>query len=525
MLTRRIIPCLDMSGGRVVKGVRFRELRDMGAPEALARTYESQGADELVLLDVAATPQGRGALLDVVARVADAIFIPFTVGGGIRSEQDARDLFAHGADKVSLNSAAVDDPELITRLAARYGSQAVVVAIDARRRPPAIAGSGRVGWEVLVRGARQETGLDAVAWAREAERRGAGEILLTSIDRDGTNEGYDLELVRAVAAAVGIPVIASGGAGSPAHFADVLAAGASAALAASLFHTGALSIGDVKACVARAGLPVRGLPAPEAIGAAVPEADEATRLFLDGLRFDDDGLVTVVAQSAEDDAVLMVAHANREAVRRTLAEGRAWYFSRSRGRLWRKGETSGHLQDVVAVERDCDGDALVYRVLPRGPACHTGLPRCFDSGRVIWRFTGRSADASPPSMGILDDLYAMAASRPRDADAASYTSRLLAAGPVAIARKAVEEACEVADATAAGDEEAIVQEIADLAYHLAVLLAALGISPSTIERELRRRRDPRWDANRRSTTRPEAKRRPSGPGAGDLALPRPEGAW
>ncbi len=250
MLAKRIIPCLDVSAGRVVKGINFVDLRDAGDPVEHARVYDAEGADELIFLDITATHEGRETMLDVVRRVADAIFIPFGVGGGIRSVEDMRDTLLAGADKTAINSAAVRDPALITAGAERFGSQCVVVAIDARW-------DGQ-RYEVVINGGRIPTGLDAVEWAREVERRGAGEILLTSMDRDGTRAGYDLDLTRAVAEAVTIPVIASGGAGTPEHFYEVLTAGkADAALAASLFHFRELSIGALKEYLAGRGVTVR----------------------------------------------------------------------------------------------------------------------------------------------------------------------------------------------------------------------------------------------------------------------------
>jgi len=235
-----------------VKGVRFVELRDAGDPAELAAAYDQAGADELVFLDITASSEERDILFDAVSRTADQVFIPLTVGGGVRSTDDMQQLLSHGADKVAVNTAALEDPELITRGAEIFGSQCVVVAIDARRRPEAS------GWEVFSHGGRREAGRDAVAWAREAEERGAGEILLTSMDRDGTKNGYDLELTAAVSQAVRLPVIASGGAGSAAHMFEALTTGgAEAALAASVFHFGELTIGQVKADLASRGLEIR----------------------------------------------------------------------------------------------------------------------------------------------------------------------------------------------------------------------------------------------------------------------------
>jgi cyclase len=253
VLARRIIPCLDIKDGRVVKGVRFVELADAGDPVALARRYEDEGADELVFLDITATVEGRQATLDVVRAVARELTIPFAVGGGVRSVEDVNDLLRAGCDKVSLNSAAVRDPHIISAAAHRFGAQCVVVAIDARR-------SGEVpsGFEVVIDGGRTGTGQDAVAWARMAERLGAGELLVTSIDRDGTKDGYDLELTRVIRDAVNLPLIASGGAGSLADFVMVfLQSDADAALAASLFHYAELSIGELKDGLADVGIVVR----------------------------------------------------------------------------------------------------------------------------------------------------------------------------------------------------------------------------------------------------------------------------
>ncbi len=249
MLARRIIPCLDVAGGRVVKGVHFESLRDAGDPVEQARHYDVEGADELVFLDISASPDERRTTLEMVARVADSIFIPFTVGGGIRSVEDAGAALRAGADKVSVNTAAVRDPSLVSRLADSFGSQCVVAAVDARRV------DGR--FTVMVNGGREATALEAVAWMRELERLGAGEVLLTSMDRDGTGKGYDLELLRAAAGAVAIPVIASGGAGSLAHLAEALEAGAHGVLAATIFHFRGSSLPEARAFLRERGYPVR----------------------------------------------------------------------------------------------------------------------------------------------------------------------------------------------------------------------------------------------------------------------------
>jgi len=249
MLTKRIIPCLDVSHGRVVKGIRFQGIRDAGDPVTLALEYQRQGADEIVILDISATPEGRGHQHETVRKVREGLAIPLTIGGGVRSAEDAQALLEAGADKVSINSAAVADASLIDAIATRFGSQCCVVAIDAALREGV--------FEVLVRGGRDGTGKDAVKWAVEAQERGAGEILLTSWDRDGTREGYDLPLTRAVAGAVHLPVIASGGADHAGHVAEAFAAGADAVLAASIFHDGDLTVGDVKLHLMEQGVVVR----------------------------------------------------------------------------------------------------------------------------------------------------------------------------------------------------------------------------------------------------------------------------
>src|SRR5512136_842545 len=256
MLAKRIIPCLDIKDGRVVKGVNFVNLRDAGDPVEQARLYDQAGADELVFLDITATSDARQTVAELARRVADEVFIPFTIGGGLRTLDDIRTLLRAGADKVSLNSAAVRQRELITRGAELAGSQAIVVAIDAKRDPKSEIQNPT--WEVYVAGGRTPTGLDAIEWAREVEQRGAGEILLTSMDADGTKNGFDLELTRTVAEAVNIPVIASGGAGRLEHFLEAVTIGkAEAALAASLFHYNELTIAAVKQYLAEQGVPVR----------------------------------------------------------------------------------------------------------------------------------------------------------------------------------------------------------------------------------------------------------------------------
>lgn len=256
-LAVRVIPCLDVDAGRVVKGINFKELRDAGDPVELAKVYDAEGADELTFLDISASHEGRATTLDIVSRTAEQVFIPLTVGGGVGSVEDVDRLLRAGADKVAVNTAAIRRPELVAEIADRFGSQVLVLSVDARR----VAGTDS-GFEVTTHGGRQSAGLDAVAWAQRAAELGAGEILLNAMDADGTQDGFDLDLVRLVRAAVSIPVIASGGAGKVEHFAPAVDAGADAVLAATVFHFGTLRIGEVKAALAGAGHPVRLPPAP-----------------------------------------------------------------------------------------------------------------------------------------------------------------------------------------------------------------------------------------------------------------------
>ena len=338
----RLIPCLDVAAGRVVKGVRFEGLRDVGDPVELGAAYSDAGADELVFLDVKATLEERASLVDLVRRVAERLAIPFTVGGGVRTVEDAAALLDAGADKVSVNSAALARPALIRELAERLGSQAVVVAIDAE------------GGEVYSHAGHAPTGRPAAEWAREAEERGAGEILLTSIDADGTREGYDLELTRAVADAVSVPVIASGGAGTARHVAEALEV-AQAALLASILHENPARLASLRAELSGAG-----------------GASPRCRLRATSRRRS--------SRTRASGRVLMLAWMDEEARRLTVETGEAHFFSRSRQRLWRKGETSGNTLAVVELKDDCDGDAVLLRVDPAGPAATRARSRASRRG-------------------------------------------------------------------------------------------------------------------------------------------------
>lgn len=453
MLTRRLVVCLDVRDGRVVKGVEFVGLRDVGDPVELAARYMEEGADEIVFLDITATDEERATLLAMATRAAERLFVPLTIGGGIRNVEDVRRALRAGADKVAINSAAVRRPEVLTEAAREFGAQCVVASIDARRTA--------AGWEVYVRGGKEPTGLDAVQWAVECARRGAGEILLTSIDRDGTRIGYDLELTRAVAGAVSVPVVASGGAGEAAHVTEVLTATrADAALVAGILHDGVTTVPALKQAMRQAQIPTRGAGLDDKLLAALD--------FTKG-----GGLVTVVAQDDRTGAVLMVAHADREAIEATLRTGEMHYRSRTRG-LWHKGATSGHIQRVISLTPDCDGDAVLARVISAGPACHTGSLTCFGD----------------PAVDPLDTLAETIARRAAGSDPGSYTKKLLDDENLRL-KKLGEEATELAVACAKGDSLRAREEGADLVYHALVALQAVGVTLSDVRQVLANRARPR----------------------------------
>lgn len=488
----RVIPCLDVDAGRVVKGVNFINLRDMGDPVELACRYRDEGADELVFLDVSATVEGRAALRGVVARVAEVLDIPFTVGGGVACVEDAGELLGAGADKVAVNSAAVADPTLITRLAERFGSQCVVLAVDAR--------AGENGWEVVTHGGRRPSGHDALVWVREGISRGAGEILLTSMDRDGTGLGFDCELVAAVRAVADVPLIASGGGETPDHFLSAARAGADAGLAATIFHEARISVAALKQELTQRGLlvrPVASLPVPE--GPTCPTRAKALSSSADpGPRIPDpdpsdgstnpgtapvplplfaDGLIPAVVQDADSGRVLMLAYMNEEAVTRTLETGQVHFFSRSRQRLWRKGETSGNTLELVSAALDCDGDALLLQARPAGPTCHTGEASCFH----------RALSGPLPGSGLtLAPLFAVLRQRLEERPEGSYSAKLFDRPDKAL-KKLAEEAAEVILAAKNGDHANLVWEVADVLYHLAVIMVAHGVEPEEVGAELARR--------------------------------------
>lgn len=436
MLAKRVIPCLDVKDGKVVKGTGFADLKDVGHPPDLAERYSREGADEIAFLDIAATQESRGTTLGLVRETAERVFVPLTVGGGVRSAEDVHSALLAGADKVSINSAAVADPDIVSESAERFGRQCVVVAIDAKKV------GGR--YEVFVAGGTRPAGLDALEWAAEAEDMGAGEILLTSIGADGTADGYDIELTKAVVDEVSVPVIASGGCGSMEHIYEVFArTDCAAALAASIFHYGQCTPAQVHEYLRERGIEVRRLD----------------------LKFDAEGLLPVVVQDFRTNEVLMLAYSNEEAVEEMLRTGRTCFWSRSRQRLWRKGEESGHVQKIKSMQADCDSDALLVKVEQTGAACHTGAPSCFF--KQVWG----SADGTAQ---VIPDLLRVIEGRRADPEGGSYTCKLFA-DETKMCKKVVEEAAEFALAVKDHDKDGEASELADLVYHALVAVVKEGI--------------------------------------------------
>jgi cyclase len=454
MVMVRVIPCLDVKDGRVVKGVNFEHLRDIADAVEVARRYDEADADELVFLDISATGEGRKTMLEVVRQVADQVFIPLTVGGGVSAVEHVEALLHAGADKVAINSAAVKDPELITRASERFGAQCIVVAVDAKR---VATTDGSTRFEVFVAGGKVPTGKEALAWIEEVVARGAGEILLTSIDADGTKQGFDVELLRLARARVNVPIVASGGAGALEHFADAVAAGADAVLAASLFHDQVLTVDDVKLHLASAGVDVR-LRARVAVSGGEP-------------RFDDNGLLPTILVDAATGEVLTLAYSTAQSWALMCAAGETWLWSRSRQELWHKGATSGHTQRVRSIALDCDRDAAVVRVDPHGPACHTGARSCF---------CAQGPSQAGSALVALDDVLEQ---RQRERPAGSYTTVLLADENKRM-KKLGEELVEFVRALHVGSDDDCIEEASDLLFHMAVALRAKNLTLKDVSTKL-----------------------------------------
>ena len=463
MITKRIIPCLDVKDGRVVKGVNFQGLNDVSSPIELAEYYSGNGADELVFYDITASAEGRKLFTDILRETARRVFIPLTVGGGISTVADFERVLACGADKVSVNTGAIQNPSLIREAAKLYGDQCVVLSADVKR----------VGGEfhVFVRGGREDTGMEAIGWIRRCVDEGAGEVVVNSIDTDGVKGGFDLEMLKAVCEAVSVPVIASGGAGGVDDFITLFKTlpRVDAGLAASIFHFGTVRIEDLKARMAAEGIPVRLTRARD-------------KLRMDDLKFDDRGLIPAVVADADTKQVLTLAYMSRESLKISMERGLTCFWSRSRQKLWLKGETSGNFQHIVSITADCDRDALLILVRPEGPACHLGNVSCFED--VLW-----TNEAQAPAFS-LRDLMALIKDRRDKPVEGSYTSYLFEKGLDKILKKVGEESTEVIiaakgeSAKGAGTKGETVYELADLTYHLLVLMAQTGVSIEDVMNEL-----------------------------------------
>ncbi len=452
MNIKKIIPCLDFEGGKVVKGTQFLNLKEVGDPVSLAKYYEAEGADELVFLDISATENERKTALDYVEKITKAITIPLCVGGGITSLEDIECLLNLGAGKVSLNTAAVKNPILIAEASRRFGSERIVIAIDVTKKDSK--------WLVVTHGGKIVTDLDAIKWAKEVKGLGAGSLLVTSKDRDGKKTGYDLDLIKRIKENVDLPLIASGGAGSLSDLKEGLEAGADALLAASIFHFLEVSLRECKEYLAQCGFLV------SAIKGLKP-------------KFNEQGLVAAIAVDNKDGTVLMQAYMNQEAWEKTLATQKATYYSRKRQKIWIKGEESGHYQKVEAIYLDCDRDSVLLIVDQTGVACHTGNRTCF--------YTPVYGTSQTRIGTVLSDLKKTIKERHDNPKAGSYTNYLFSEGLDKILKKVGEETAEVIIAAKNLSLDELIYETADLLYHLSVLLEEKGLDWSDIANELRQR--------------------------------------
>jgi imidazoleglycerol phosphate synthase cyclase subunit/phosphoribosyl-ATP pyrophosphohydrolase len=463
----RVIPCLDIDRGRVVKGVQFLALKDAGDPVEIAKGYAEEGADEIVFLDISATYEGRDLIYSLVEKVAREVFLPMTVGGGIRTLKDVERALRAGADKVSINTRAVEDPRFVEESARTFGSQCIVVAVDVRKRKK----GRKIFWEVVTHGGRNPTGLSALEWVQRVESLGAGEILLTSMDQDGTRQGYDIPLLQEVTSRVKIPVIASGGAGSPEDMVvAVEKGGAKAVLAASIFHFGFYRIREIKGYMELRKIPVRPIPA------ILPKG--VSDLFSGS----EDLLYPVIVQDRWSGEVLMSAWVNKTALLRSYSTGIAHFYSRSRKALWKKGETSGNYLLLYDIYLDCDTDTFLYLVTPLGPACHTGERSCFHRS-----FSGKKGFPLPYSH-ILPELSRIVEDRvsARRGREKSYTYFLFS-HPGKAFGKVREESEELLQALQKESPERISEEGADLLYHLLVALRIRKVSLYDLLKVLYRR--------------------------------------
>ncbi|ONF75263.1 hypothetical protein BXA16_20965 [Salmonella enterica subsp. enterica serovar Typhimurium] len=440
MLAKRIIPCLDVRDGQVVKGVQFRNHEIIGDIVPLAKRYADEGADELVFYDITASSDGRVVDKSWVARVAEVIDIPFCVAGGIRSIDDAAKILSFGADKISINSPALADPTLITRLADRFGVQCIVVGIDTWFDDA--TGKYHVNQYTGDENRTRVTQWETLDWVQEVQQRGAGEIVLNMMNQDGVRNGYDLTQLKKVRDVCRVPLIASGGAGTMEHFLEAFRdADVDGALAASVFHKQIINIGELKAYLAGQGV--------------------------------ENGLMPAIVQHAVSGEVLMLGYMNPQALDKTIESGHVTFFSRTKQRLWTKGETSGHVLNVVSIAPDCDNDTLLVLANPVGPTCHKGTSSCFGDASHQWLF--------------LYQLEQLLAERKTADPTSSYTAKLYASGTKRIAQKVGEEGVETALAATVNDRFELTNEASDLMYHLLVLLQDQDLNLTTVIDNLRKR--------------------------------------
>ena len=422
--------------------------------------YSEQGADELVYLDITASHEGRKTFTDLVRRIAAEINIPFTVGGGIGELADVDRLLNAGADKVSVNSAAIRNPQLVNDIAKHFGSQVCVVAIDARQTPQ--------GWKCYLNGGRLETDRYLMDWAKEVNDRGAGEILFTSMDHDGVKNGYANAALAELSESLTIPVIASGGAGKKEHFRDAFLEGkADAALAASVFHFGEIPIPELKAYLRSEGINIRYYD--------VKQYKENMELDFEKMN----GLVPAIIQDNYTQKVLMLGFMNKEAYDKTVETGKVTFFSRTKNRLWTKGEESGNFLHVVSIQADCDKDTLLIKVHPEGPVCHTGTDTCW-------------GEKNEQDIMFLKELQDFIDKRHAEMPEKSYTTSLFKSGVNKMAQKVGEEAVETIIEACNGTDERLIYEGADLLYHLIVPLTSKGYRIEDLARELKERHSENW---------------------------------
>lgn len=458
MKRKRILPCLDIRNGRVVKGQQFAHIEDVENPVTLAKMYDEAGADELVMYDITATLEGRTMFTELIEKISSLITIPVTVGGGIQTIEDIKRALQAGAKKVSINSAALTNPSFIKKASAIFGSEKIVIAIDAKQVGPNT-------WNAYTHGGKKDTGIDAVTWAKKVVRLGAGEIVLNSMDQDGMKTGFNIPLQLAMKKAVSVPLIASGGAGTIDDFIEVFQEGhADGALAASVFHFGELTIESVKRAIEKENHIREGAP----------------KMIFDkeDVQFDQQGLIPAIIQDDDTGDVLMLAYMNKESLDKSIATKETWFYSRSRNELWNKGATSGNTQEIKRMTLDCDADALLVTVRPKGPACHTGEKSCFY--RPI-------LNTLPNNRHVISQLTKRIADRKANPVEGAYTTYLFNEGIDKILKKVGEESSEVIIGAKNNDTQEVVWEIADLVYHTLVLMEEMGIRPSDITEELTNR--------------------------------------